>query len=304
MDLTREDLLPFIETSQYMDFAMGCDDARKYRVMMLCTGETGAGKSNAARRYANARKRMTGNGQSSTLYVQLATSDKTDRALNNTLIAAITREPREDRSAAVARAEVIRLIGKYGYDSLILDEGGYMLESGYEEARTLYDLMDRFPIIIIVMPKHRTRIERLVPAFYSRIAEHVDFDDLSIDQIRDNVLPNLSAQSHLKLPSDIQAKEAIVKELAALGKGNFRNVMDILVKTNDLIQKSIDIHNTWLAELPNEEPPPTKPFSVETIREAAKKSKRIAAAADKSLTKDNETPPDEKTGDQEASGAT
>lgn len=28
MDFKREDLLPFIETSQYMDFAMGCDDAR------------------------------------------------------------------------------------------------------------------------------------------------------------------------------------------------------------------------------------------------------------------------------------
>src|SRR5690242_3586295 len=147
MDFKREDLLSFIETSQFMDFAMGCDDARKYRVMMLATGETGAGKSAAARRYVDSRKRMTGNGQSPSLYVQLAPSDKTDRALNNTLIASITRQPREDRSAAVARAELIRLVGKYGYDSLFLDEGGYMLESGYEEVRTLHDLMDRFPII-------------------------------------------------------------------------------------------------------------------------------------------------------------
>jgi hypothetical protein len=75
-------------------------------------------------------------------------------------------------------------------------------------------------------------------------------------------------------------KEAIVKELDKLGGGNFRNVMDILVKTNDLIQKSIDVRNAWLAELGEEKAPPIKDFSVETIQEAARKSKRKAAPAD------------------------
>jgi len=82
--------------------------------------------------------------------------------------------------------------------------------------------------------------------------------------------------------------------LAALGGGNFRNVMDILVKTNDLIQKSIDIHDAWLANLPNKEAPPIKPFSVKTIREAARKSKQIATATDTPPPPEPEPPADEK----------
>jgi hypothetical protein len=112
-----------------------------------------------------------------------------------------------------------------------------------------------------------------------------------------------SSQSHLKSPSALQIKEAIVKELATQGRGNFRNVMDILVKTNDLIQKSIDVRNAWLAELGEENAPPIKEFSVKTIQEAARKSKRRAAPTDTLPPPDPEAPADETPGAPDASGA-
>ena len=285
MGFTRQDLLPFQETTQYLDFVLSCDYSRESRIMSLCVGPTGAGKTAAAHRYVTSRQRMTGNGRPATLYVQLAPSDKTDRALNNTLVAAIRGGDREDRSASVARAEVIRLIEKYGYDSMIVDEGGSMFESGYEELRTLHDLMDGFPIVTIVMPNSVPKIERIVPAFYSRIGDHINFDTITIEQIREIILPNLSKRSHLQLPEPQPKRDALITELERLASGNFRNLMDILLRVNYKIQESIDDRVALKEAGVAEGLPPLVKFDVATVREAARKAKQSGVDTNRIVSK-------------------
>lgn len=301
MAFRREDLLPFQETAQYLDFVLSCDYARQSRIMSLCVGPTGAGKTAAARRYVASRKRIAGNGRSATLYVQLANSDKTDRALNNTLVAAIRGGDREDRSASVARAEVIRLVEKYGYDSAIVDEGGAMLESGYEELRTLHDLMEGFPMIVIVMPKSVPRIERIVPAFHSRIGDYIEFETITREQIREIILPNLSKQSHLQMPSGQGLVKVLVTELEKLANGNFRNLMDILLRVNYKIQESIDDREALQEIGVYDTLPALVKFDVDTVQEAARKAKQRGATPQKATDKGvpvGDEPNDEGQGDQ------
>src|SRR6266508_622772 len=218
MTLTHFDLLPFIETAQYMDFTLVCDYSRDHRCVVLVYGPAGAGKTVSAMRYRDAQPLITANGLSPVLYFQLTPADKTDRAFYNTLVEAMTKQPDQHRSAAVALAEAKRLLQKYRYEALIIDEVGFLAESGLEAVRTLHD-QTGLPIILITMPKLVERLE-VYPQFYSRIAQFLEFGLLTREQIRQYVLPAVSQQSSLTFDPEQSAAADIVESLytGAAGK--------------------------------------------------------------------------------------
>src|SRR2546423_1666683 len=105
-----EKLLPFIVTRQCKKFWETMDFVWKRRGIGETHGEAGTGKTSVAKAYAAAQPPLAINGLSPVLYMELEQSDKTDRALYNTLVGAILRQPPENVTAKVAGNEAKRLL--------------------------------------------------------------------------------------------------------------------------------------------------------------------------------------------------
>jgi hypothetical protein len=282
--LTSDALLPFIETDQYIDFVDTCEYTRKMKRMALIFGYAGAGKTASALRYRAEQPLITANGQSPVLYFQLTRSDTNHRAFNNRVVEAITRLPNQNRTSAAALAEAKRLIKKYGYALLIVDEVGFLDESGLEAARTLYDETD-LPIVFITMPHVYKRIEaeERYDTFYSRLADVREFGLLTVEHIKTIILPNLSPESHLRFDISRSDAKAMAQELfigcggTELRGARFREVAQILERCNDLIQESCEIREQYLRSNLGDLPPPVRSFNTDLIRESVRRSKRRSA---------------------------
>jgi len=276
--LNRFNLLPFVETEQFQDFTIACDYARAHQSVALVYGPAGAGKTVSAIRYRDAQPLITANGLSPILYFQLTPADKTDRAFYNSLVEAMTRHPDQHRSAAAALAEAKRLLHKYRYEALIIDEVGFLLESGLEAVRTLHDQAD-LPIILITMPQLIERLEKY-PQFYSRIARFQEFGQLTQEQIRYAVLPGVSKQSHIAFDFEQKDAEEIVAALYEGAGGSdergasFRDIGHILATANDLIEESIQLRDAFIAENLGKKHPKIERFDASLIRKAVTRSKR------------------------------
>ncbi len=280
MAIDEGGLLPFILTEQYLQLREICEYARRFRVLGLIYGEAGAGKTKAAQRYVREQPLITANGQSSVLYFQLAQSDKTDRAFLNALVAAITGLPQKNLTAAVAMAEAQRLLQKYRYVAIIVDEVGFLQESGLEAIRTLHD-QTTLPIILITMPNLVDKLERY-PQFYSRISQFLCFESLTKADIRHKVLPNVALRSHISFdPQQEDASEIVAALYKAAGgtkgqRASFRDVVHILQQANELLQ--IESERRALEDNPDEQPP-MSPFDAAFIDLAATFAKRRGTRA-------------------------
>jgi hypothetical protein len=278
MTLNRFNLLPFVETEQFQDFTITCDYACAHQCVALVYGPAGAGKSVSGIRYRDAQPLITANGLSPILYFQLTPADKTDRAFYNSMVEAMTRHPDQHRSAAAALAESKRLLQKYRYEALIIDEVGFLLESGLEAVRTLHD-QTNLPIILITMPQLIERLEQY-PQFYSRIARFQEFGQLTQEQIRYAVLPGVSKQSHITFDAEQKDAEDLVASLYEGAGGvddrgaSFRDIGHILATANDLIEESIQLRDAFIAENPGKKPPKIELFNASLIRKAVARSKR------------------------------
>jgi len=71
-EITPENIPPFIEINQYLDFVVMCDFVRRYCYLGLLLGPAGVGKTVSAKRYRDEQPLMTANGKSPVLYFQLA----------------------------------------------------------------------------------------------------------------------------------------------------------------------------------------------------------------------------------------
>src|SRR5262245_2706017 len=184
--ITAANILPFIELNQHLDLVAMCDFARLYRYMTLLIGPAGAGKTVSAKRYRDEQPLMTANGQSPILYFQLARGEENHKAFYRRVIEAITRIPYQKRlSAADLIGEAKRLLRRYEYELIIVDEIGNMNNDGLEGARTLYDETG-IPIVFIGMDDNfLDRIEDKLPQFYSRIADVREFGLLSFDLLKE-----------------------------------------------------------------------------------------------------------------------
>jgi DNA transposition AAA+ family ATPase len=233
-----EDTIPFIATQQYLMFQSACNYARRRRKMALVWGDAGTGKSRAARQFISRLPLNPANGQPPVLYVELEQNDKTDRALYNVLISAITGQPAGNLLAKPAGEEAKRLITKYRYDTIIFDEFGFLQDSGLEAVRTLWDKI-QLSMIFITMPERVAKLQQpKYKQFYSRLARIERFDGLTPTQIMEYLLPRVAQDSYLSFESGQEDAEQIVKELYTVTSGNFREIMKVLDQANEIIRLS------------------------------------------------------------------
>lgn len=270
------ELVPFIATSQYKMFQATCNFIRARRKMGLIHGDAGAGKSSAARRYAREQPPMVANGLSPVFYIELEQTEKTDRALYNAFVATIRREPAANVTAKVAGDEAKRLLDKYQYEFIIIDEFQFLQDSGLEAVRTLWD-KTHIPILLITMtyfkgvvqkPKHKQ--------LHSRIIRFLPFDQLDKKQLKRDVLSHIDAHAHIVFDPDQADADTIVEALYTTTRGNFREIMKILDQANALIELSkqaVEVHSTKRLCTPA---PSVCRFDIELIREAAEMTMDMA----------------------------
>lgn len=267
-------LLPFIRTYQYKKFVETCYKVMARRRFGLVYGYAGAGKTWAALQFAAEQPIMTANGQSPVLYVQFAQSDKTDRAVYNTMVATITNQTPRNDTTSVAGAELVRLLRKYCYTLIILDEVGFLQDSGLEAVRTLYDKTN-LPIILITMPEYVYRVQRFKQV-YSRIARRLPFENVTDEQIKHEILVRVDEASHITFDPNQEDADEIVEALY-LGSdhGSFRDMIHILEEASDLIAKSIAYCERESTKNPKKKTMKPRTFDVDLIRDAIMNSKGI-----------------------------
>jgi hypothetical protein len=248
--------------------------------MALVYGYAGAGKTASAKRYRDEQPVMTANGLSPVLYLQLAGGESNHRALYNRVLEAITQIPNQNRTAAAALAEVKRLIQKYGFDLLIVDEVGFLRQEGLEGARTLHDETG-IGIVFITMPNvyHRLASQDKYDTFYSRLAGIMEFGMLDETNIKRIILPNLSERTHLKFKPGQRDEDDIAYALFVGADGTqkrgarFREIAQILERCHHMIQESIDIREFLRSQNPDGPLPSTLTFNVDLIEGAVNKTK-------------------------------
>jgi hypothetical protein len=81
------------------------------------------------------------NGQSAVFYFELEQTDKTDRAFYNAFVGELLREEPGNVTAKVAANETRRLLKKYQYEFIIIDEFQFLQDS--TTARFPYGIMIR-----------------------------------------------------------------------------------------------------------------------------------------------------------------
>ncbi len=270
-----EGLVPFIATKQYKEFKEICDYVRRKRAMGLIHGKAGAGKSRAALRYVEEQGRMAVNGESPVFYIHLEQTDKTDRAFYNALVATILKQPPENTTATVASNEAKRLLIKYQYEFVFIDEFQFLQDSGLEAVRTLWDKL-HIPMMFFTMTEFTGK---LVKARYdqlrTRIVKVFPFDTLKIEQIKRDLLPNLDKHAHLTYSPTQDDAEAIAKTLFKVTGGNFRDIIKILDQANELIELSLLARKHVLKTKPDEAPPDLYTFDAQLIIEAAEMTKGL-----------------------------
>lgn len=266
---TTDELLPFVKTRQYRQFQETCDFVRKRRKIGLAYGDAGTGKSSAARRYATEQPPLAINGVSPVFYIELEQTDKTDRAFYNTLVGAILRQAPENVTAKVAASEAKRLLEKYQYDFIIIDEFHFLQDSGLEAVRTLWDKTG-IPIMLITMTQFRSVLEKTKHLqLHSRIIRFLPFDRLDQKQIQRELLPRVATDAHIAFDPDQEDAAEIVSALLATTQGNFRKIMKVLDQANELIGLSIVDHEAHMNACRKGEAPPILSFDANVIREAA-----------------------------------
>jgi DNA transposition AAA+ family ATPase len=271
-------LLPFIKTVQYKKFAEVCYRAIECMRIALIYGYAGAGKSSTALQFATEQPIMTVNGQSPVLYIQLSQSDKTDRAVYNKMVAVITNQiPRND-TASVAFAELVRLLKKYRYILVILDEVGFLQDSGLEAIRTLHDTTN-LPIVLITMPEYVYKVQKFKQV-YSRIARRLPFENLTREQIKQEILPRVAESSHITFSPEQDDVDEIVEAMyVGSDRGSFRDIVHILEESSDLLAKSIAYCERESARNPKKKPLEPRRFDVSLIHDAIMNSKGIDVKA-------------------------
>ena len=263
------ELVPFISTRQYKMFKATCDFIRARRKMGLTYGDAGAGKSSAARRYAREQPPMVANGLSPVFYLELEQTEKTDRALYNAFVATIRREPAENVTAKVASDEAKRLLDKYRYEFIIIDEFQFLQDSGLEAVRTLWDKTN-IPILLITMTQFKGVLQKPKhKQLHSRIIRFLAFDQLDKKQLKKDLLSHIDVHSHITFDAEQNDADAIVDALFSTTRGNFREIMKVLDQANDLIdvsKKAVALHAAAQSSKPA---PLVRRFDVATISEAA-----------------------------------
>lgn len=275
--VTPENILPFIELDQYLDLVAMSEFVRRYRYMGLLSGPAGAGKTVSAKRYRDEQPLMTANGQSPVLYFQLARGEENHKAFYRRVIEAITKTPYQKRlSAADLIGEAKRVLRRYEYDLLIVDEIGNMNNDGLEGARTLHDETG-LPIIFVGMDNgFKDRIETQLPQLYSRIAELLEFGLLSSQVLKDEVLPSVSSKSYLRFNRDQKDADEIVTELFTGAGGSdergarFRDVQVLLVRCHHILCE----RNALIEENTASSHFKMPVLSAEIMRQAVRKSKQ------------------------------
>jgi hypothetical protein len=172
-------------------------------------------------------------------------------------------------TAKVAANEAKRLLDKYRYDFMLIDEFHFLADSGLEAVRTLWDKTE-IPIMLITMTAFRGVLQKTKHLqLHSRVIRFLSFDRLDAKQIQKELLPKITVNAHIAFDPDQSDADAIVAALLAATQGNFRKIMKVLDQANELIALSIEDHQLHQAKQRKGDPPPILPFNADVIREAA-----------------------------------
>lgn len=270
----QSSLFPFIKTIQYRKFAEVCCRAIDCRRMVLVYGYAGAGKTVTALQFVNEQTIMTINGESPILYVHLSQSDKTDRAVYNKIVSVITNQMPRNDSASVAFVELVRLLKKYRYILIIIDEVRYLYDTGLEAIRTLHDTT-KLPIVLIAMPEDIYKVQKFKQV-YSRIARRLPFENLTRQQIKQDVLPLVSEASHILFSPEQDDADEIVEALyVGANQGTFRDIVHILEEASDLIAKSMAYCEREATKGPKKKRLEPRYFDVDLVCDATMNTKGI-----------------------------
>ena len=94
------------------------------------------------------------------------------------------------------------------------------------------------------------------------------FDTLQKKQIARDVLPQLPQLSHIVFSPDQDDAAAIIDLLFDSTRGNFRQLINILIQANNLIELSKQTNEYYRTHRPDKTPPPIHEFGVTIIRES------------------------------------
>jgi hypothetical protein len=137
------------------------------------------------------------------------------------------------------------------------------------------------PIVFLGMDiDFKDRVETQLPQFYSRIAEVLEFGLLSYDTLKEDVLPQVSPQSHLRFSSDQADADKIVKELFQGAGGTkdigarFRDIQVLLVRCHHILSERIAAREQLIAENPTKRAPKMPVFDDDIVKRAVRKSKQ------------------------------
>lgn len=239
----------FIATREHRRFTEFADAVRKHRVIGVCHGPAGVGKTISARRYAHwdqAETLLTEWGPrdpaDTKVYAALARS----RAVFYTPTVGITlRELRCDLPRLISRADIsIELHVKppgvlasrrraNHVQLIIVDEAERLTVTALEYLRDLFD-RDGLGLILIGMPGIDKRLERY-PQLYSRVGFAHAYRPLKAEELI-FVLTRRWRQLGLELDdadfSDAQAVAMIVR----ITGGNFRLVQRLFVQIDRILR--------------------------------------------------------------------
>jgi hypothetical protein len=111
---------------------------------------------------------------------------------------------------------------------------------------------------------------------YSRIARRLPFENLTRQQIKQDILPLASEASHILFsPEQDDADEIVEALFVGADQGTFRDIVHILEEASDLIAKSIAYCEREAARNPEKKRLEPRHFDVDLIRDATMNTKGI-----------------------------
>ena len=237
----------FLETKAYQLFVDVCEYSRHTRTIGICSGVTGVGKTQAARRFCQwdvieprlARHAMSQDGLNETEVVPrtafytpevTATPKRTEQD-----VALLRWEIQQMADAAVARemGKDEEELPTSGYirpgqvDLLIVDEANRLCPVSLEMLRDVFD-RGQMGLVLVGRPGLEKKVRSIAP-LASRVGMRLEFAGLSVQEL-DALLQRYIQGAGVEI--DAEVASALLQRT----KGNFRSLRQVLLQIEYLLR--------------------------------------------------------------------
>lgn len=202
----------FVATSNYQRLieAVRRLDARGAREagMLLVSGHPGYGKTNAVEAWST---------QNNSLYLR-ANVDWTPRYALRALCGVLGIDP--SGSADQLFQRILTRLAQRGFPAIVIDEVQHCLANGAAVLEKVRDLSDRTrsPVLLVAGEENVLRRIQRYPQIASRIAENVEFEPASVDDVK----------ALCKRLADVEIKADLAEEIHRQSRGLVRLVMNAI----------------------------------------------------------------------------